>query len=93
MRISAYLLQHNMKTILKDIKDYFFIRSLERYLNSHLRRVARPALYPDELSSQRGLVASLIQFKCTKYFRNCLTLVFGTRTVSILYIRLLSSET
>ena len=29
-----------------------------------------------ELSSQLGLVASLIQFKCTKYFRDDLTLVF-----------------
>jgi hypothetical protein len=30
---------------------------------------------PIELSSQRGLVASLIQFKCMKYFRDDLTLV------------------
>jgi hypothetical protein len=30
-------------------------------LNTHL---------PNELSSQRELVASLIQFKCTKYFRD-----------------------
>ena len=28
------------------------------------------------LSSQLGLVASLIQFKCAKYFRDDLTLVF-----------------
>ena len=29
-----------------------------------------------ELSSQLGLIASLIQLKCTKYFRDDLTLVF-----------------
>ena len=34
------------------------------------------AALPIELSSQLGLVASLIQFKCTKYFRDDLTLVF-----------------
>ena len=34
------------------------------------------AALPFELSSQLGLVASLIQFKCTKYFRDDLTLVF-----------------
>ena len=34
------------------------------------------AVLPIELSSQLGLVASLIQFKCTKYFRDDLTLVF-----------------
>ena len=28
------------------------------------------AALPIELSSQQGLVASLIQFKCTKYFRD-----------------------
>ena len=33
------------------------------------------AALPIELSSQQGLVASLIQFKCTKYFRDDLTLV------------------
>ena len=36
---------------------------LELHLNSHLR-VSRPP--PSKLSSQMGLVASLIQFKCTK---------------------------
>ena len=33
------------------------------------------AALPIELSSQQGLVASLIQFKCTKYFRDDLMLV------------------
>ena len=52
------------------------IRCLERDLNSHLR-VSRPPLYRAiELSSQLGLVASLIQFKCTKYFRDHSTLIF-----------------
>ena len=41
-------------------------------LNSHLR-VSRLLLYP---LSQQGLVASLIQFKWTKYFHHGLTLVF-----------------
>ena len=34
------------------------------------------AALPIELSSQLGLVTSFIQFKCTKYFRDDLTLVF-----------------
>ena len=34
------------------------------------------AALPIELSSQLGLVASLILFKCTKCFRDDLTLVF-----------------
>ena len=34
------------------------------------------AALPTDLSSQLGLVASLIQFMCTKYFRDDLTLVF-----------------
>jgi hypothetical protein len=33
------------------------------------------AALPIELSSQRGLVATLIELKCTKYFHNDLTLV------------------
>ena len=50
------------------------IRCLERDLTDSHLRVSRPP--PFELSSQLGLVASLIQFKCTKYFRDNLTLVF-----------------
>ena len=36
----------------------------------------KTAALPIELSSQLGLVASLIQFKCAKYFCDDLTLVF-----------------
>ena len=42
-------------------------------MKNSLARVGSTLLI--ELSNQRGLVASLIQFKCTKYFRLHLTLV------------------
>ena len=52
------------------------IRCLERGLNSLLGFLDLARFIPIELLSQLGLVASLIQFKCTKYFRDDLTLVF-----------------
>ena len=44
---------------------------------NHRLRVSKPLLDPPiELSNPLALLASLIQFKCPKYFRDDLTLVF-----------------
>ena len=41
-----------------------------------LSRAGFELALPTELSSQLGFVGGLIQFKCRKYFRDDLTLVF-----------------
>ena len=48
--------------------------------------VFKTAVLPIELSSQRGLVASLIQFKWTKYFHHDLTLVLEIERIETLRV-------
>ena len=58
--------------------------TLQRTIKNSLSRAVfklassgfKTAALPIELSSQLGLVASVVQFKCTKYFRDDLMPVF-----------------
>ena len=60
--------------ILRDMKNYFHIILTPHSTKKNSLSIARPSLCPlHELSSQRGLIVNLIQFKCTKYFRDDLT--------------------
>ena len=63
-----FYLSKNWFHIILQCREQRKIRCLERDSNLHLRVSTETTVLPIELSSQRRLVASLIQFKCTKYF-------------------------
>ena len=79
------MFQFYFRTILRDIKNYIHINlTLQRTTKNSLSRAGfelassgfLTAALPIEPSSQLGLVTSFIQFKCSQYFRDDLTLAF-----------------